>query len=677
MLTQEQATTLDRKIERFSQILAKNPGDGLTVLALAEASFRRGLKLEALTAYQTVTKEQPIPEAHLAVAEIYSQQNMTSEAYGELRQLFRLNPENVEARLLIRNLEKCSPPPDDIQVILRTPASDEAFREARLRLQIQRAIHNRELQERTRNGTLEPGVVIHEYYVEEAKKKLIEVDEQLRKLEDLKAYNASLHDLPSPEPISAQAEEAEQSEVEFALDSELATAIQDFESQEQSAPELEELPPAPIPDESDFPLEEPVSPAEQEAVAEAVELPLPDLEPEQVSNPETLPVEPISEVATEEPAPPILELSSDTLEFEAPIQSLPTEESETPELVLLPNTEDVSIEHPGTTVGDSAELEFPPVPPPAEGLNAAEEVEELPPYPEPSLTIEPESVEREPQVLPVEQPSIDLSIPIDVSSALDPELPEIDEAEPLTLSTTPVVPMPEPKLNDAVSDQNSGAREGFGAPPAIEPISFGEPEEISPPPAAPIEVSAEPVADEPVAPTSESHSAELAVEPPPADPEPVVEPTPVPEPALVSEPTAVVEPPRPAGVSAAERQAYYESRAEEIGKLTGTLARTRGVSSIFLVARDGTTIDSVVKDDITEARVGELVKESFEFLTAYAASPAYWVLECAGGIFVMQTLDDEHVLIAIGQAGANFGALRYTMDKTKAKFEAILQNVPR
>ncbi len=141
--------------------------------------------------------------------------------------------------------------------------------------------------------------------------------------------------------------------------------------------------------------------------------------------------------------------------------------------------------------------------------------------------------------------------------------------------------------------------------------------------------------------------------------------------------SAVSEPVVTSVATAADRQAYYESRAEEIGKLTGTLARTRGVSSIFLVARDGTTIDSVVKDDIAESRVGELVKESFEFLLAYADSPAYWVLECAGGIFVMQTLDDEHVLIAIGQAGANFGALRYTMDKTKAKFEAILQHVPR
>lgn len=124
------------------------------------------------------------------------------------------------------------------------------------------------------------------------------------------------------------------------------------------------------------------------------------------------------------------------------------------------------------------------------------------------------------------------------------------------------------------------------------------------------------------------------------------------------------------------RKAYYVSQAASLSALTATLARTRGVTSIFLVAREGTTIESVAKDAISEERIGELVQESFEFLEAFARDPSYWVLECAGGIFVMQKLDERHVLIAIGQAGANFGALRYTMDKTKAKFEQILSLTP-
>ena len=142
----EQLTTLERKIERFSHILEQRPGDGLTVLALAEASFRRGLKLEALTAYQEVTKEKPVPEAHLAVAEIYSQQNMVNEAYLELSKLFEIDPANVEARLLAHILTEEADPPEEVAAILNQTTSDEAFDEARLRLQIQLTIHNRDLQ---------------------------------------------------------------------------------------------------------------------------------------------------------------------------------------------------------------------------------------------------------------------------------------------------------------------------------------------------------------------------------------------------------------------------------------------------------------------------------------------------------------------------------------------------
>lgn len=620
MLTQEQATTLERKIERFSQILAKNPGDGLTVLALAEASFRRGLRLEALTAYQTVTKERSVPEAHLAVAEIYSQQNMTSEAYGELRRLFQLDPDNVEARLLIRNLERQAVPPDDILDLLRRPASEEAFYEARLRLQIQRAIHNRELQERTRNGTLEPGVVIHEYYIEEAKKKLIEVDELLRKLDDLKAHNATLDELPKAEPVSSQVESAITPEISLQIEEELASAIQDYNQDEPPAAE-----------------EYPGDSSEVSQEGEQFETPEQSLE---------LGVEPADFQSGEMSSVEAASAESD-LTASAESEAVFTAGSDVMELELLP-AKAVGDTPQGVgdlSSGDVGELDFPPVPLTADGMRLESEgveLEDLPPIPVSQGDAPAESSDAQSAF---EESSIDLGVPDNIVSGIDPELPDIDEIS--TLSTDRAEDIPMPTLSDSrQSSESSHERSDFGVPPAIEPISFEESDE-----------NIALVTTEQVVESSRDEVEDSSRQ--------------------VAEPVAVAETTVAPAATAADRQAYYESKAEEIGKLTGTLARTRGVNSIFLVARDGTTIDSVVKDDITESRVGELVKESFEFLLAYADSPAYWVLECAGGIFVMQTLDDEHVLIAIGQAGANFGALRYTMDKTKAKFEAILQHVPR
>lgn len=703
MLKPEQFTTLERKIERFSQILDDKPGDGLTVLALAEASFRRGLKLEALTAYQVVTSEKAIPEAHLAVAEIYSQQSMTSEAYGELRRLFEVDPDNVEARLLANVLRAQAPPPEDIALILNQPSTDEAFVEAKLRLQIQRAIHNRELQERTRNVTLEPGCVIHEYYVEEAMKKLLEVDVSLKELEELRLFNETLKALPRPGAVAGDAVVAAEAVVAAQP---VAPVVEPTLAAEHMMPE------APV---SDVPMASPdpgpvgVEPVSSMPAPEQDEppttdptvdlgLPVPDLAPDLPPQP-GLPVEP--ELAAPEvglPGEPV------AVEEMAPIQPEPQEATEAVAIELDANpvaseeSQAAVVEEPTLT------LEVDPVPEPeplAEPMAISEpETPVLDSPPEPTAVgeiqnFEPPSLEAMP-LLPTEPVEADGSIPSSEEPAIaEASVPEVmappEPVEPVAPPEAVAPPEPvaappaadsfdmnfeigvdspvAPDLPDAPSTEQAGI-------PDLKPIEMGEelPMPTMDPAATPSVPAISVPAIDPVAvemPVEELTSLPTVVEEPPAEvspPEPVAPEPVAPEPE-VSAPEPVA--------SAADRQAFYESKAEELGKLTGTLARTRGVTSIFLVARDGTTIDSVVKDDITEERVGELVCESFDFLLAYAKSPSYWVLECSGGIFVMQTLDDEHVLIAIGQAGANFGALRYTMDKTKTKFGAILQDAPR
>ena len=779
----EQLTTLERKIERFSHILEQRPGDGLTVLALAEASFRRGLKLEALTAYQEVTKEKPVPEAHLAVAEIYSQQNMINEAYLELGKLFEIDPDNVEARLLAHILTEEAEPPEEIAAVLNQTTSDEAFDEARLRLQIQLTIHNRDLQERTRNVTLEPGVVIHEYYVEEAKKKLIEVQEMLRKMQELRRHNEELRLAPRPEPVSAmddtpeeepatlpsapedtaaaqevaQFEPAPMSEqAELSVPQEVQTAaVGEAASPELVAPatESQEVPVAAIeqpsvefappamelqtsapaaeiaPDpvhasatEAAPSWEDTTAPAEQVASveqpvptlpvnqAELVAPPEPAAPPELAAPPEPAaplePAAPVEAAASIEPLMPDQAVApiepaapSEPIAFEpavptepvAPMEPAPTPDPVEIDSAPVPEPMPLSAEAPPIVdteplvhVDESPQLEIQPLDnspgesslePAVQPVDAIPEPTPVlePSFPEPSL--EPELPEEPaPEILSPVEDSVGTSIELEVPVTIEPDLPE-----EVPFSAAP----PEPHYAPEVIPEPP-SQEGYTMP-----IDIGVDSLVAP------DLPDEPMTPEPVsvAPSVVEEPAQPAVQPEPVvqpvaepvQPEPVIElaPEPVPEPVALDvppEPAPVEElaPPSPApsGASSAERQAYYESKAEELGKLTGTLARTRGVTSIFLVSRDGTTIDSVVKDDVTEERIGELVKESFEFLAAYAKNPAYWVLECTGGIFVMQALDDRHVLIAVGQAGANFGALRYTMDKTKAKFATILDNVP-
>ncbi len=561
---EDQMTTLEKKIQNFSRILANRPGDELTILALAEASFRRGLKLEALTAYQEVGSR-AVPEAHLAVAEIYSDQGMPSEAYGELRRLFELDPENVEARLLVHSLQAEILPPEDLNEWLSTAVSDDAIEEARLRLKIQRVIYHRELQERTRNVTLDPGIVINEYHMEEAKKKLIRVDELLRELDRFREYNANLvTDPPRAEVVSPLAESEPDSD--FGLDLESENPVEWTESVVTNE-ETED----------------------EQGLVESIDLDVPEAQVEEY-------------IEQSEDLPLFLELSDDLVEAELPVG-----------LEMAPLSIAAVDEASGSSYSSS---EF--------GLESPVD----PDLPEPESEVLDQELSSTSivDIEPIEMGVGDSdAIALDIPEPTFRDAPPPEELEPVSALM--------PILDDTVTLMSPEDR-GSEEPLDVDAIDFEEPESET---EAELESEVDSRWEE-----SEDVTAET----------------------------------QPSREFSPARKSFYVAHAEALSGLTTTLARTRGVTSIFLVAREGLTIDSAAKDDISEERVGDLVRESFEFLEAFAKDPAYWVLECAGGIFVMQKLDERHVLIAIGQAGANFGALRYTMDKTRTKFEQLLAQAP-
>jgi hypothetical protein len=724
VLKTEQMTTLEKKIEHFARILASRPGDELTILALAEASFRRGLKLEALTAYQDVVSGRPVPEAHLAVAEIYSVQGMTHEAYGELRQLFEVDPENVEARLLVNALQEDALPPEDVRAIMERPTSDAAFAEARLRLKIQRTIYNRELQERTRNVTLEPGTVIHEYHMEEAKKKLIRVDELLRELERYREFNHTLaQQPPRPEPVSPLAESEDHAGGPEMPSLELEPPLDE-------APTMDELPPEltvePGPD--DF-AEQPVLELGL-AVAESAPVEAPALQLEATpgsleESPTELPLTALEDTAAPEPFIPPAEPSTGlSLLSPEPVSATiePMLTPPTPEPLLALSSparglddaaaSDLRLDADFSVLGSAqASMAAEPLEtmeagvnvPPSTAAAAETSAEGAPPLEAaPSLDEPgPSSQEREPAphlgldmpplsmtpVSPGSQSSFSSDFDIGMDSLIAPDLPDLGSEDLPSFDSE----VPQPMVDLAPIDMAAGSRSTPEAPAAVaaEPEPVPDPasslEASAPIAAAPPTIDDAPVRPDlatPVAPIMIDDSTMILTAPapdlpgPPSTPvaaPPAIDPSSGEDSLELGYGSAEVEAPQE--LSAA-RKAFYETHSEALSGLTTTLARTRGVTSIYLVAREGVTIDSVAKDEISEKRVGDLVRESFEFLEAFASDPAYWVLECAGGIFVMQKLDERHVLIAIGQAGANFGALRYTMDKTRTKFEQLLGQAP-
>lgn len=495
----ENKTTLDKKIERFRAILEGTPDNSLAALALAEASFRRGLRLEALTAYQDVLREHPVAEAHLAIAQIYSGQGMVAEAFEELETLLDLDADNVEARVLFEDLCQIQEPPDSLAEKAHTPPRSASVRITRRRLLIQKSIINRELQELTRNATLSPSEPIHEYYVEETKKRLLRLTDLLVRIDEIeeKARKFELAPpVPSPDLMGAEA---------VTIDIDTAAGV-DLDI-EMAAPSDEQASSSPI--------------------------------------------------AIDPPA-----------EFEELPAAFAAEDPMALDDMFL-------AEDPAALSG------LPPL--------ATDDYAELPPVLAPIGDDEP-------------APSLELDLGV----------PSAEE------EAAPTEELPPPSLDVAAPAEFEE--------PVTEPAVEEEPELSAP------------------------ESIEVAEEP---EPEPV-----------------------PPEEDSEARTQFYEQVAPKLSELTATLSKTRGVTSIYLASRRGKILEHSSRDEISPERIAETVVEALDFLESFADNPQYWVLECNGGIFVMQSVDDNHVLVAIGQAGANFGALRYTMDKTRSKFADILTGLP-
>ena len=192
----EQKTTLELKLEKLRSICEKSPDNHIGLLALAETAFRRGLRLEALEAYQKVLKDESVAEAHLCMAQMYRHHGLFQEAISELRVLFEMEPGYPEAHVFARELSASTALPQDIEEILLAGCGNDELALARVRLSIARSLVLREGQELVAIQDANAGDPTFGYYIFETRKRLSyceEVLSQLTVLEDArKAYLADL-----------------------------------------------------------------------------------------------------------------------------------------------------------------------------------------------------------------------------------------------------------------------------------------------------------------------------------------------------------------------------------------------------------------------------------------------------------------------------------------------------
>ncbi len=624
MLLEEARTTLENKIDKYRQILEKAPDDRTVLLALAEASYRRGLRLEALHAYQRVLENESIPEAHLAMAQMYAQHGLHVEAFQELACLLSQEPANPEAHILAVQVGEENEMPQELKDFVEAGTTYEEISKARVRLGLHRSMLMREITELSRVAERSRSEPLAEYYVLQTRNRLSALDFALARLDTLEqAVELKLRESERLRELELtrqrELEELQQAAVNY--DEASAAAPEYAESLELlPRPELVE-PSAEYPSSEESWAEQPVSSEEQQpwmppSGHDPAAIPIGESQEWALAHQIEEYSQPVSADSWEEPAT----AASDSAE---PVAAAP---EYVPEYV--PEAAGTDLDLPEVSEG-SWGFEVEPAAP-------AEFELELNPL---ELTLEPDL-----PPLQIDEPALPVVAELDFPSAIAPPLQEeVAPGAPEFLAPPVAATPPAPE---------------YVAPVAPPPVAVAPPPvEVAPPP--PVAVAPPPVEVAPPPP--------VAVAPPPVEVAP-------PPPAAVAPPP--VEVAAPVGGTSSARLEFYNGITAGLDSLVSTLAKTRGVTSIYVVSRDGHLIGEASKDAIGRERISEIVVEGLMFLEGFAAAPQYWVLECNGGIVVMQTIDNGHVLVAIGQAGANFGALRYTMDKTKPSFAQLLAGAP-
>ena len=595
----EQKTTLEQKLEKLRQICEKAPDNAIGLLALAETAFRRGLRLEALEAYQKVLKDESVAEAHLCMAQMYRHHSLFQEAISELRTLFEIEPGYPEAHVFARELASETTLPEDIQEVLVAGCGNDELDLARVRLSIARNLVLREGQELVAIQDANSGDPTFGYYIGETKKRLAYCEEVLSNLGQLEdARRAYLADQDRQRQI-----ERERNRELGDLDVPRAAPVEAEEGASLTEPvELTGADPLEVGDSSDLESSEflgdltadSVDPgAEMEDDSESEPVSLPEIEssqeeresyivPEEMvaeAQPEFVEASP--EAAQEDSA----EVREPALWDDPPRVHAPVQDSGPPHQPVFAHQE-MTLDLTPTLVGDLPEPEREPV--------GVEEV-------------------------------IESSLPL-----MSPP-GELWDDGPISQT------QPEPDFSlsqDSLPAEDSADSDGFG----FSTTDLGDDLVARPEPPAEI-------------PVEELQVEELQVEE-----------------ASVEEAPAVA-------AEGIDYDQLYQPLLASLESLIQTLAKTRSVSSVFLLNREGYAIAQQVKDPTSAERFSEFIVETVSFLEAFADSPQYWVLECAGGIVVIQAVDSYHFLITIGQSGANFGALRYTMDRVRPNFEQVLQAV--
>lgn len=130
-----------------------------------------------------------------------------------------------------------------------------------------------------------------------------------------------------------------------------------------------------------------------------------------------------------------------------------------------------------------------------------------------------------------------------------------------------------------------------------------------------------------------------------------------------------------------EKKKFFDGIKGEMEKSLKALNRTRGVSSSLIMDSENHILQIASKDSYNPEELGSLILEGVGPLLNWKTGKSdeidqllFWVMEFKNGLLVLQPLTTEIFLVVMGKRGANFGAVRYGIEKNTGKLLSSLAN---
>lgn len=261
---------------------------------------------------------------------------------------------------------------------------------------------------------------------------------------------------------------------------------------------------------------------------------------------------------------------------------------------------------------------------------------------------------------PEEQPT-GVHLEEEFIESMEPQLPSYEEMESEEIQQTE--PSGEPAAEEAPVDQMEKPPMETTGEPAEAPVEEEAPEAAQPEEAETVEEEA----------PTETEAEQAFEEAPEADLEPEKETPPPPVEHAEEEYTA-----------SPERMAFLESINAEIEKCLKAINQTRGVTASLVTDHAGHILFHTGGADLAEPE--ELTTQVLSGLKPLVQwdpqtqratrSLLHWVLEFKKGLLMLQPLAPGIYLVVIGKARANFGAVKYSVEKNSSSLVESLTKMP-